>query len=182
MRATIALSIVLVATLTGVAGGYVYDTGYLEQFTATEEQGLTIGEYGSAHDHLYMKMELLNRSINFSRDRFQLQSDFVHFENRNGEILHVHATGVSLKYALATLGFEANRSCITFNTTLCSNSTHVFKVWNDGEPIDSLATYELGQDDNILLWYGHRNATVDGGFFRKELPPRYRPSKPGSMV
>lgn len=153
--------------------------GYLFYMEALHQPGLT----GSAHEHLYFRVDVLGDRVDFSRRQFQLRSGKVHFEGGNGEILHLHARNIELGYTLETLGFGLSSNCLTYGRqAFCSNSTHVLEVWVDGERLDRAAHYELDQDDNVIVWYGSRNATVPRGFMNKILPPAYTREIPGVLV
>ncbi|MDY6770629.1 MAG: hypothetical protein SV186_01585 [Candidatus Nanohaloarchaea archaeon] len=140
------------------------------------------GAYGSAHRHAYFDVKINNRSVDFSRPAFQLRADRVHFENRNGEILHVHAKGISVGYTLRTLGIEANRSCIELRETFCSNRTHDLRVYVDGRIVARPLWYVIQQGDNVMVWYGPEEAKPPRSFFQKQLPSRYRPGSNGENV
>ncbi|MDY6788936.1 MAG: hypothetical protein SVV03_03135 [Candidatus Nanohaloarchaea archaeon] len=134
-----------------------------------------VGEYGSAHKHLYFKISILNRTLDLSRDRFQMRSDLVHLENGNGEIVHVHAENVYLDFFLQTLDMGLSQSCVALKSSFCTNKTHELRIYINGEVVESPGDYILKQDDNIVLWYGKKDREPDRRFFDRELPRQYRP-------
>lgn len=174
LRMRLAGPIVVLALVAAGLSGYLIYTEGLDR----------PGYMGSAHEHLFFRVDVFNQTVDFSQRRFQLRSKYVHFENRDGQVLHLHADNVELDYALETLGFGLSTNCLTFGTTVhCTNSTHELEVWVDGERLGDDATeYDLSQGDNVIIRYGHRNGTVDEGFMEKILPEAYRPTIPGTLV
>lgn len=178
MRWTIAATLFFVAILTGMLGAAVSVEGVDGLVDRMEGDG--VGEFGTAHKHLYFKVSVLNRTVDLSHEQFQMRADRAHFENGDGEVLHVHAEGVDVGFTLRTLGFYTNTSCIVVGELLCSNQTHELRFVNNGDSVTP--GYELSQGDNFVVWYGKRNASVDSSFFDRILPEPFRPRKPGSPI
>lgn len=165
-----------------IAGGIVVYLVALAAFFGPVQGPQEPGQPGTAHAHLYFAVSIEGERIDFSRERYQLEDRRVHFENRDGEILHVHAEGVTVRYTLETLGIGFNGSCLATGRTLCSNSTHDLRVYVDGEVLGDPLDYVPGQDDNVMVWYGPADRAPDASFFRRALPDRYRPGRPGESV
>lgn len=174
LRMRLAVPVVVLGLVAAGLSGYLVYTEGLDQ----------PGYMGSAHEHLFFRVQVFGDPVDFSQRRFQLRSQYVHFENRDGEVLHLHADNVDVGYALDTLGFGLSTNCLTFGSTVhCTNSTHRMEVWVDGERLDGdVARYDLSQGDNVLIRYGHRNRSVDDGFMKKILPEAYRPEIPGELL
>lgn len=103
----------------------------------------TPGQLGALHEHGTMTMTVDGEEVDFSRQRYQLQADPFHFESNNGEVWHTHAPGVTLQYAMATLGIAVNESSITYQgTTYVDGENAEVSVTVNGEPVDP-ATYVL---------------------------------------
>ena len=105
----------------------------------------------SAHGHGLINVTIDGQKLDFSRDQYQLQADEFHFERGNGRIWHKHASGVTLEYAMATLGIDVSEESVTFDGTTYRDSdpgTNV-TVTVDGTPVNP-ETYELdgGTADN----------------------------------
>lgn len=66
----------------------------------------TIGALGSAHIHERIALYLDNQQIDLSQQQFQLRDKYAHFEGGDGTTLHLHATGITLRYAIGTLGIS----------------------------------------------------------------------------
>lgn len=140
------------------------------------------GEYGSAHKHMYFETSIANKTVDFSQDKYQLQSKLVHFENGNGEILHVHAKNIDLDMFLSTLDIELNRTCVDIGQKFCSNETHEMRVYVNSEIVAKPGTYVMEQGDHIMLWYGREEESPGMDFFERELPKEYRPTDPGRQL
>jgi len=94
--------------------------------------------YGTAHDHGTIEMSVMGEAVDFSQDRYQLRADRFHFEGGNGDVWHAHATGVTLEWAMSTLGIELTENSVTYQGTTYSDddpNTNVTVAVN-GESVD----------------------------------------------
>ena len=73
--------------------------------------------YGGVHQHGPINVTIDGEALDFSQQKYQLQDRAFHFERGNGEMWHVHAQGVTLKYAMQTLGIEVTEDSVTYNGT-----------------------------------------------------------------
>jgi len=109
------------------------------------------GQLRSAHEHGTMDVSIDGQRIDFSQSEYQLAADKFHFESGNGRVWHKHATGVTLEWAIATLGIGVSEDTVVYDGTVYSDSdpgTNV-TVEVDGQPVDP-QTYVLqgGSDTN----------------------------------
>jgi hypothetical protein len=127
--------------LVGVNGGGA--SGTVNGFDVDQ----TPGQVSQAeHGHGLINVTVAGQELDFSRSEFQRPREFgaFHFEGGNGRIWHKHASGVTLEYAMATLGIGVNEETVTFDGTTYNDSdagTDV-TVTVDGEPVMP-STYEL---------------------------------------
>ncbi len=63
-------------------------------------------DLGAVHYHGAIQVTIDGQPLDFSRERYQLQDDYFHFEGGNGDRWHVHGRGVTLAYAMETVGIE----------------------------------------------------------------------------
>ncbi len=119
------------------------------------------GSLGSAHKHADVKIYVSGDAIDISQQKYQLKSDLVHFENFDGDVVHVHTTGMNLGYMLKTLGMKIDENCLKLDTgkEYCSSEKGNLKVYVKGhdlewEKINSSASYIIHDLDRILITYG----------------------------
>lgn len=89
----------------------------------------------SVHYHGTMEMTVLGDPVDFSQPKYQLQADPFHFESNNGRRWHVHAQGVTLHWAMQSLGINVTRNTVTFEGT----------IYRDSDPNVNVAVTVNGQ-------------------------------------
>lgn len=106
----------------------------------------------SVHDHGSIDVKIDGKQLDFSQDKYQVQADYFHFENGNGEKWHVHGKGVTLQYAMNTLGINVTNSSITYDGTTYSdsNSGTTVTVTVNGEAVNP-GTYVLKDGDRVRI-------------------------------
>jgi uncharacterized protein (DUF1684 family) len=137
LLAGLALAVVgIVVFVTFGLGGSSGDDGVAAARTPTN--------VGGAHTHGTMEVVVLGDSVDFSRDRYQLRANAFHFEAGEGTVWHVHAEGVTLEWAMSSLGIEVTETSVTFEGTTYRDSDpqYAVSVTVDGEPVDP-ETYVL---------------------------------------
>jgi len=119
------------------------------------------GPRGSAHSHADFKIYILGKPLNLNSPQFQVMEDITHLENNDGDLLHTHATGITLGYFLGSLGMDLNNECITTNTgnQYCVLGKATLKVYAKNQfsnwvQIFEPADYVINQLDKILVTYG----------------------------
>jgi hypothetical protein len=133
------------------------------QFDITQVAQTPADNVGAVHEHGTINVTIDGETLDFSRPRFQNPQQYraFHFEGGNGDVWHKHASGVTLEYAMKTLGIETNRTAVAYDDTLYKESdpgTEITFMVN-GREVDP-TTYELqgvestanaGQGDHIRL-------------------------------
>lgn len=107
---------------------------------------------GTVHQHGTIDVTIDGNRIDFSRERYQLQADAFHFEAGNGRRWHKHAKGVTLEYAMSTLGIGVTDSSVTFRGRTYNESdpnTNV-TVAVDGSDVDP-SSYVLREGDHVRI-------------------------------
>ena len=120
-----------------------------------------LGPYGSIHSHADFKVYILGNPLNFDSSRYQVMEDLTHIENNDGDLLHVHVTGMTLGYFLQSIGLNLNNECITTDTgnQYCSLGKATLKVYTKNQfsnwvQIYDHADYVINELDKILVTYG----------------------------
>lgn len=134
--------------------------------------GNKIGTLGSTHNHVDFKMYVLGNPLDFTQNKFQVRHEAVHFENRDGEVVHTHATGITLGFMFQRHGMSIDNECITLDTgnQYCSDGNADLKVFvkslgTGWDQIYSPADYIIQDLDKILVTFG----TEDEEGIRKQL-------------
>jgi hypothetical protein len=102
------------------------------------------GSPGTAHEHGTIEVVIDGNQLDFSKDRFQNRARCFHFERGRGRVWHTHCDGVTLGWALSTLGIDASQTTLTYEGTAYRES----EGWNvsitvDGERVN-VDEYVLG--------------------------------------
>ena len=142
---------------------FVY-ISHLEQLTG-------VGKLSSTHIHADMKIYINFLELDLNREEFQAPdygtlefwreakvNRFTHLHNGedNVDVVHVHATGITLGMFLKTLGIKLTSKCITFEQegAYCNDEIGSLKVYINGKIVPDSANYEIRDLDKILISYG----------------------------
>ena len=110
---------------------------------------------GSVHYHGSIQVTIAGQTLDFSRSGYQLQNDYFHFEGGNGDRWHVHGQGVTLGYAMETLGIDLSDGgdTLTFDGTTYrdSESGTTVTVTVNGEPV-APSEYVLQEGDSVRIF------------------------------
>jgi hypothetical protein len=114
------------------------------------------GVLGSAHVHAAFAVKLNGTKLDFSDNKYQVKSRFMHVENGDGDTLHRHATGVPVAEFFKSIKMNATDSCFTNDngTKYCSNGKQNLEFYVNGNKTKSIADYVFNDDDRILVVYG----------------------------
>ncbi|WP_132056722.1 MoaD/ThiS family protein [Halorussus amylolyticus] len=106
---------------------------------------------GSVHYHGPMTTEIGGEELDFSRQEFQYQNDHFHFESGDGSQWHVHSQGVTLAYAMDTLGINVTENTVSYDgTTYRESDGDRVVVEVNGEPVTT-DEYVLQEGDAIRV-------------------------------
>ena len=114
------------------------------------------GVLGSAHVHAAFAVKLNGTKLDFSDNKYQVKSRFMHVENGDGDTLHRHATGVPVAEFFKSIKMNVTDSCFTNDngTKYCSNGKENLEFYVNGNKTKSIADYVFNDDDRILIEYG----------------------------
>ena len=90
-------------------------TGIFYLIKNSENIGVTGFVVGSAHDHANFMVFINGEEINFALPQYIVKAKEVHIEDMNGNVIHKHATGITLGYFFKTLGFKFDENCFVFD-------------------------------------------------------------------
>lgn len=98
-------------------------------------------DYGSAHDHGTLQAQIAGEQINFTSSEYADRDTAFHFHpNQTEPIWHTHARGVTVQYALGTLGIEVNDegTVLTYDNTTYRDEEPgtTVNITVNGEPVE----------------------------------------------
>jgi hypothetical protein len=97
------------------------------------------GEVGTLHEHGTINVTIAGETLDFTESKWLMPREYprFHFEDRSGN-WHVHAEGVTLEYAMDTLGIGVTDSSVTYNGTTyrASDSGTEVVVQVNGNDVD----------------------------------------------
>ena len=140
---------IIAAVVAGVAYGiYIY--------AQNPPRTASFGALGSTHEHTAFRLFINGQAIDFSQPKYQVRSQYVHFENGDGDTIHKHATGVDIGFLFETLSIKFTDECIAMDdgTEYCNDSNNTLKFFVNGVRNDMYNNYVLNDGDRILLSYG----------------------------
>lgn len=87
-------------------------------------------DLGAIHEHGTINVTIDGKTLDFSRPKYQKprENPAFHFEAGTGRMWHVHARGVTLSYAVNTLGINVTENSVTFNGTTYRDSDPKWEV------------------------------------------------------
>lgn len=106
---------------------------------------------GGPHYHGGMTVTIDGRSLDFSQPEFQRarKNPAFHYERGNGDRWHGHAEGVTLEYALESLGIDVAADALAFDGSVYRSSEgDTVRYVVNGEPVDP-TTYVLQPNDQV---------------------------------
>ena len=123
-----------------------------------------IGIVGDVHHHADFALYINGEQYDFAQEKYMSTenkslSNFAHFHDMNGKVIHKHAERVTLGFFLETLGLKLNDTCLMLDdgTSYCNEGNTELKMYVDGKHNDEFAEYEIQDEDKILLSYGHES-------------------------
>ena len=114
-----------------------------------------IGTLKSTHIHADVKVYINGQSIDFSQKKYQLTTSYMHFEDGLGEVVHLHATGLTMNHLFKSLNGDFNNNCLTFEgQSYCNDGNKKIKLYVNGKQNNEFGYYVMKDLDNILVSYG----------------------------
>jgi hypothetical protein len=117
------------------------------------------GPVGSAHEHAAFAIKLDKVPIDFSQDKYQVQSRLIHVENNDGTTLHRHATGVPVGEFLKSIDMDIKNGCFILDDgrEFCNTADKKLRYFVNGTEKESITDYVLNENDRMLVIYGDEN-------------------------
>jgi len=119
------------------------------------------GPIGSTHTHMDFKVYIEGKTIDFSQGKYQKPhiNQHVHLEGGDGDLIHKHATGVTMGFFFKSLGMTFDKNCLATDTgdKYCNDGGKTLKFYANGITNDQLGNYDLKDGDKILVSYGNES-------------------------
>ena len=114
-----------------------------------------VGQLKSAHQHADIKVYLNGKQINFSQKKYQLANTFIHFEGGIGEVMHAHATGLTLGHLFKSIGMGLTGSCLLYEVkSYCNDGKNNLKFYVNGSSNEEFDNKLIVEGDKYLISYG----------------------------
>ncbi|EGQ43772.1 MAG: hypothetical protein J07AB43_06500 [Candidatus Nanosalina sp. J07AB43] len=191
--AYITIGIVALSVLTGAGLSAVDDSvslpsldenqsqeGHDHGSHAHEDSSPTNYTLGSDHGHALFYVNLNGSEYDFSREKFQLRSSYVHLENSKPHIVHKHAENVTWSFFLETMNIKLDRSNKTCITIEQNKSCGKASVVLNGDRPDTLDR-KIRQGDNFAIVLPKSNETIQD-YMDNDLPEDYKPDDGRSIA
>lgn len=181
----IAVPIVLLSVITGFSAGIWYNSDSSlpslkksQKADSIDNKNETIGRPGSAHEHALFHVVVNSSEKDFTSEKFQLNSRYVHLEGNKSDIVHKHAKGITWKMFLQTVNISTStnnsQQCIKiYGNKTCGNGSLVL----NGDFNASL-DQEISQGDNLLIIIDTEEwRSISKKYMQRQLPEAFRPEK-----
>ncbi|MBI2658299.1 hypothetical protein HYX08_06435 [Candidatus Woesearchaeota archaeon] len=117
-----------------------------------------IGPLRSAHDHADVKVYINGQAMDFSQRKYQLTARFIHFEDGIGDVIHVHATGLTVGHLFKSLGMDFSNNCIAVEgQSNCNEEDKKLKFYVNGQKSNEFDSRVIKDLDKYLISYGNEN-------------------------
>lgn len=147
----LAIAVVVLAAA-GVVGYVVFLSGGAGSGAGDDPRNV-----GSVHYHGTIEVVIDGHQVDFSRPEYQQPREHpaFHFEGGDGDRWHVHAQGVTLAYAMDTLGIGVAADAVTFQGTSYGSADPdtTVAVTVHGGPVTP-AEYVLREGDAVRIVVG----------------------------
>lgn len=115
-----------------------------------------IGSLRSTHKHADVKVHINGHAADFSQHKYQLASRFIHFEEGLGDVVHIHAIGLTIGHLFKSLGGDINNNCITFESqSYCREQNKTLRFYVNNKPNNEFDNYAIKDMDKVLISYGN---------------------------
>jgi hypothetical protein len=118
---------------------------------------LPYGPLNSDHQHASFAVVINNSTIDFSEGKYQLKSPLIHVENKDGRIIHRHASNIPIIDFFNTIGMNINGACFFHDngSKYCTNDKGDLRFFLNGAEVSSISEHVIRNGDEILILYGN---------------------------
>ena len=156
-----AIGIGVLAGIVAVLGISSYN--FYELSTHVVPQGMPpgAGPLGKVNLEAGLLTMIFGQQFDYSSTSYQLKSPYIDFENHDGEIVHVHASNVTLGFLFDSLHIGLTGKCFTFpdKRNFCTDDKYSLKFFINHHQVEDIRNYVVKNNDKILISYGNENTT-----------------------
>lgn len=136
-------------------GSLAVQLNELQKYNSQVQLLSGIGPLRSAHLHADVKVYINNNPIDFSQHKYQLKHGFIHFEESIGDVIHTHATGLTIGHMFRSVGMDFNSNCIKFEgNSYCNEGNKKLKLYVNGQLNNEYDDRVIRDLDKYLILYG----------------------------
>lgn len=130
----------------------------LSKLTGKDAGGMSdahYGDLGSVHWHADFSVTINGDRVDFNKQKYMVQSEYVHLEGGDGTTIHKHATGVALADFFESISWELTNKCLKTDTgdEYCTGDEGELRIVVNGDEIDNPGEYKIRDGDQIQVSY-----------------------------
>ena len=125
------------------------------------KESIIFGPIGSQHIHADFKVFIEDQPFDFGIENYMSNEDmtvsnYVHLHDSAGDLMHIHANGITFGYFFETLNFKLTKKCLTFDTgqNICNEGDKKWRFYVNGKLNNDFEDYVITDNDKLLLIYG----------------------------
>lgn len=158
LYAIISIVIILLIFLSSAYFSQKVNIDKLNRYVTDLRKISGVGIFGDAHYHADIAIYINGKKLDLQQKKYQLMASHVHLENGEGEVIHVHVSGLTVGHFLNSIGFRLTNSCLkTDFGEFCNDDKTKLKFYINGKINDDVESYIIKDLDKILISYGSGN-------------------------
>jgi hypothetical protein len=113
------------------------------------------GPLGSAHVHAIFEVMLDGQAVDFSQQKYQVKTQYIHVEGGDGTTLHRHSSKVPVGEFFKSVNMDIRDGCFVMDNgeQFCDDGKQL-RFFVNGTERASIDDYVLQDNDRILIIYG----------------------------
>ncbi|SRR5579885_164152 len=104
---------------------------------------------------------IFGQQFDYSSPAYQVKSRYIDFEKSDGEVVHMHASNVTLGFLFDSLKIGLTDKCFTFpdKRNFCTDDKYSLKFFINHHQVEDIRNYVIKDNDRVLISYGNENST-----------------------
>ena len=145
----------------GIGGGFFLTSHILHDHSEHHDNHPIADPFDTEyHVHADFHIVVNDTLVDLSGDQFQTTGQqelhqHAHLHDNNGDVKHIHDTGVTFVEFLDSLGITLTNECVTLDNQFCTNQSDELLLFiNDEQYLGVITEYVPVDNDRMLLYYG----------------------------